>query len=310
MRLSAEKPLRCLRISIHRCNGSFSFKRPGDCLRQFLPELRRFNQFRLVRIGQVPGFDEHGGPALVVQHPDEPRAAHAAVFQAGSPQQGRVQANGKLQIFRVEGVVGIIIRPEIVEAAYQGRGHARRCEAIRFEAGLVLVRRGGIEMQADEQIRIVRLGEAARLSSETSTSFVRVRKTSQPLVASKGASCNARSRVNSFSNRPSSTLCVPVFDPPWPGSITMTRLVPKVKRRVAQKRFKISPQIEFVQENLVANELRLEAEIDFDAVPDRFAAADFQDHHAICRTNRIHGHRLAGQQMWRADLMSGGPAVE
>src|SRR6185312_2378595 len=67
--------------------------------------------------------------------------------------------------------------------------------------------------------------KVTRFEFTKSTSFVRVRKTVQPFVSSKGLSRNAVSSVNSFSMRPSKTLTVPELCPPWPGSITMTRLV-------------------------------------------------------------------------------------
>ncbi len=140
-------------------------------------------------------------------------------------------------------------------------------------------------------------------------SFVRVRKTVQPFVSSSGLSRFAQSSVNSFSNRPSKTLRVPVLMPPWPGSITMTRFVPKRQRRPAQKRFEIFLQIEPVQRNLAVNDLRREAEIDFNAVPGRFVAADSQNHHAVARTDRISrspASRTAGAARRRGALPPSG----
>ena len=65
-----------------------------------------------------------------------------------------------------------------------------------------------------------------------------------------------------------------------------------------------------MQENLVVNELRFKTEMDCDAVPGRFAAADLQNHHAVGRANRVQGHGLVGQQVRRADLVFGGPVVK
>ena len=65
-----------------------------------------------------------------------------------------------------------------------------------------------------------------------------------------------------------------------------------------------------MQANLAVNDFRREAEMDFNAVPRRLAAADFQNHHAVTRAGGILGHGLAGQLVRRAEAVSGGPAIE
>jgi len=53
------------------------------------------------------------------------------------------------------------------------------------------------------------------------------------------------------------------------------------QRRLAEQWCEVFLQIQSVQENLAVNELRLEAEINFNAVPRRLVAADGQDHCAV-----------------------------
>ena len=65
-----------------------------------------------------------------------------------------------------------------------------------------------------------------------------------------------------------------------------------------------------MHENLIVNDLRFEAEIDLDAVPSRVAAAYFQKHHAVGRTNRIRGDGQIRQQVRSADAALRGPTVQ
>jgi len=83
--------------------------------------------------------------------------------------------------------------------------------------------------------------------------------------------------------------------PPWPGSITMTRL-PNASGGPNNSGSMFFPQIGAVDENLVIDEFRGETETDLRAVPSRFAAADVQNHRAVRRPNGVCGHRCAGQQ--------------
>ena len=116
-------------------------------------------------------------------------------------------------------------------------------------------------MQADEQIRVMRLGKTTRSTSSTRLRrWVRVRKTCQPLVSSNGASRSAQSSVNSFSNRPSENAVGADIDAAMAG-INHDDAIAIRQRRPEQQRLNIFLQIKAVDENLVVNEFRGEPEL-------------------------------------------------
>ena len=131
-----------------------------DGLGELLAKLRVLNQSGLVGIRHKAAFNQNRRAILSAQNRVEPRMADTAIFNAGCARQCALDADSELEILRVKSVVGKNLRPDIRKTARQRGRHAGRRNAIGFKAaGLSIAIRRGIEMQADEQIRVMRFGK-------------------------------------------------------------------------------------------------------------------------------------------------------
>ena len=146
-------------------------------------------------------------------------------------------------------------------------------------------------MQADEQIRVVRLGEhdAVRIGH---ISVAVARQKNRPALRFQQRLEPLRPVEREFLFKPAVQNAVRAGVAAAVAGVNHDDAVgAERQRRSAEQRLEIFLQIKLVQKNFAVNELRLEAEIDFDAVPGRLPAADGQNHHAVARTDRISRHR-------------------
>ena len=84
----------------------------------------------------------------------------------------------------------------------------------------------------------------------------------------------------------------------------------KGQRFVEQQRLQIFLQIETVNENLVVNDFGRKTEVHCQTIPTRLAAADFQNHCAVVRTNGIAGDRRIRNFARRGEFIFHRPTVE
>ena len=166
-------------------------------------------------------------------------------------------------------------------------------------------------MQADEQVRMMRLGKHDAIQ-QWNIHVIRAREKNLPAFLFKQWREPPGPIEREFLFKPSVKNAVRAAvdsTMAWVND-NDTVVLRRRKRRFAQQRLQIFLQVQPVHKNLIVNDLRFEAEIDLDAVPGRVAAAYFQKHHAVGRTNRIRGDWQTRQQVRSADAVLRGPTVQ
>src|SRR5713226_7197300 len=96
---------------------------------------------------------------LVPQHSGKAGAPHASIRVAVDPQDGLVQSQRQQQVLDIKAIVWKGLRWIIGKTARESRRHSGRCQAISFEAELRCVRRGGVEVQAEEEAGLLLVGK-------------------------------------------------------------------------------------------------------------------------------------------------------
>ena len=203
-----------------------------------------------------------------------------------------------------------MLRPQVAEAARECRGHSRGRQAVGFEAVLPLVRRGGIEMQADEQIGVMRLREGDAIG-QGNVRIIGAREENRPAVRGQQGFDAPRPIEREFLFKASvhQAVCADI-DAAVAGVEHEHAAGAERGRFAQQQRLQIFLQVEAVDKNLVVNDFRREAEVHFQPAPDRLPAANFQNHRAPGRGDGVAGHRQTGQLARRRDFILRRPAVE